>query len=140
VRCEATGFDLEDETVADDGFIWESDRVGVLGTGRSLSVADLPPGPHSLTVTLADSDGQTASTSVSFLVAAACTGDCDGDGRVSVAELVRAVNIALETQRTAACEAADAGGDGRVTINELVRAVAAALSGCETVGSLAASN
>lgn len=60
----------------------------------------------------------------------ACPGDCDGDDRVAIGELVRAVNIALGTAAVATCRAADGDGDGDISINELVRAVAAALDGC----------
>lgn len=60
----------------------------------------------------------------------ACVGDCDGDGRVTVAELVRAVGIALGTASLDRCALADANGNGAVAINELVLAVNAALGGC----------
>jgi hypothetical protein len=59
-----------------------------------------------------------------------CPGDCDASGRVSIAELVRAVNIALEAGSIDACPAADRDRNGRVTVDELVQAVNAALSGC----------
>lgn len=62
--------------------------------------------------------------------AAACLGDCDGDGLVTVAELVRLVNVALQLAGVETCPAGDADGDGRVTIDELVTAVSNALSGC----------
>jgi len=62
----------------------------------------------------------------------ACPGDCDGNGTVSIAELVRAVNIALQNDTVANCRAADVNGDGRVTINELIQAVNSALQGCLT--------
>lgn len=58
-----------------------------------------------------------------------CVGDCDGNGRVTVSELVRAVNISLGTAEPSTCLAADPNGNG-VTIDELVRAVGAALNGC----------
>jgi hypothetical protein len=56
-------------------------------------------------------------------------GDCDGDGRGSVAELVRAVKIALGAAPAAACPRSDADGDGRTTVDELVGAVAGAMHG-----------
>ena len=58
---------------------------------------------------------------------AAGPGDCDDDGRVTVAELVTAVNIALGTRPLADCAAADASGDGQVSITDLVIDVATAL-------------
>ena len=57
-----------------------------------------------------------------------CTGDCGGDGTVTIDELIRGVNLALGA--AASCPAFDVNGDGAVTIEELVRAVAAALNGC----------
>ncbi len=63
-------------------------------------------------------------------VPVSCPGDCDGNGTVSIAELIRAVNIALENDDVANCRAADSNGDGRVTINELIQAVNSALQQC----------
>ncbi|MEO8602790.1 MAG: hypothetical protein ABI629_09455, partial [bacterium] len=59
----------------------------------------------------------------------ACVGDCDGDGRVSIAELLSAVRIPLGDPPDT-CPAADADGDGTVGINELIAAVNNALNGC----------
>ena len=61
---------------------------------------------------------------------AACSGDCDGNGVVSIDELIRAVRIGLAATPIDDCRAADADSDGHVTIDELVRAVNAALGGC----------
>lgn len=57
----------------------------------------------------------------------ALAGDCDGDGRVSVNELVIAVNISLGLAPLARCPAVDDNGDGRVSVAELVLAVRAAV-------------
>ncbi len=59
-----------------------------------------------------------------------CTGDCDGDGRVTVDELLRGVSIVLGQLETTDCPAFDASGDGSVTVDEIVLAVNNALSGC----------
>lgn len=56
-------------------------------------------------------------------------GDCNGDGRVAINELVIAVNIALGNAPMSACVAVDADGSGSVEINELVRAVNNATQG-----------
>ena len=64
-------------------------------------------------------------------VGAACTGDCDNDGTVTVSELITGVNIALGTMLASACEAFDSNSDGLVTVNELVAGVGNALCGCE---------
>jgi hypothetical protein len=59
-----------------------------------------------------------------------CAGDCNGDARVAVDELVTAVRIALGEAAPERCAAADADGDAVVAIAELVRGVANALRGC----------
>lgn len=59
-----------------------------------------------------------------------CSGDCNGDGEVTVDELIVLVNIALGTQPAAACPPGDRDGDGSVTIDEIVLAVRLALEGC----------
>jgi hypothetical protein len=60
---------------------------------------------------------------------AQCTGDCDGDGAVNVAELVAGVSIALGVQAPGACPGL-ADGAGQVTVARLIAAVSAALDGC----------
>lgn len=59
-----------------------------------------------------------------------CVGDCDGDGDVSIAELIRGVNISLGVQPLSTCLVLDVNGSGRVEINELIQAVGNALYGC----------
>ena len=65
---------------------------------------------------------------------AQCCGDCAGDGRVTIDDLIRAVTNALD-----GCPAApatccgDCAGDGSVTIDDLVRAVNNALNDCMPV-------
>jgi hypothetical protein len=54
-------------------------------------------------------------------------GDCDGDSKVTVSEIVLGVNIALAQFSMDACEPFDGNGDGRVDIDELVTAVDAAI-------------
>ncbi len=62
--------------------------------------------------------------------AAACNGDCDGDDRVSIGELITAVNVALGNLAADQCPRVDVNGDGAVAINELILAVNRALRGC----------
>jgi hypothetical protein len=59
-----------------------------------------------------------------------CTGDCDGDGGVTINELITGVNLALGGSAASTCAAFDANGDGEVTIDELLVAVNRALNGC----------
>ena len=59
-----------------------------------------------------------------------CPGDCNGDQIVTVDELVRGVNIALDQQTIDSCPAFDRNSDGQVTIEELLAAVSAAIGTC----------
>ena len=59
-----------------------------------------------------------------------CPGDCNGDGEVTIDELVMMVNIALGTRPLSDCAAGDSTRDGEITIDEIIRAVTRALSGC----------
>lgn len=73
--------------------------------------------------------------------AAACTGDCDGDGVVTINELVRMTNMALGISicgegAVAPCPAGDANGDCAITVEELVRGVGNNQNGCTRFGDL----
>ncbi len=59
----------------------------------------------------------------------ACLGDCNGDGAVTVNELILGVNIALGSQPLTACPAF-ANAQNTVAIAQLVTGVANALNGC----------
>ncbi len=60
-----------------------------------------------------------------------CVGDCDGDGRVSIAELVVGVNIVLGLKDPAVCPAFAVGdGAGAVEVSALVTGVRNSLDGC----------
>lgn len=59
-----------------------------------------------------------------------CSGDCDGDGRVSIDELVVGITIASALAPVETCPRMDSDRDGVVTIDELVAAVGNALDGC----------
>ena len=61
---------------------------------------------------------------------AGCLGDCSADGSVTVDELVRGVNIALESLPLATCPSFDRNGDTQVGMNELVACADALLNGC----------
>lgn len=63
-------------------------------------------------------------------VGVVCDGDCGGDGKITVDELVNGINIILGTKSPEACLSLDAGRNGAVEINELVGAVTRALHGC----------
>lgn len=58
-----------------------------------------------------------------------CPGDCNGDGEVTVDEVVTGVSEALGSLGPS-CPAMDVDGNGEITIDELVLAINAALRGC----------
>jgi len=59
-----------------------------------------------------------------------CVGDCDGDGAVTVDEIVFMVDVALGIVDIGSCDRADANSDGDVTVDEITSAVTNALDGC----------
>jgi hypothetical protein len=71
-----------------------------------------------------------ATASPTPVTAASCTGDCDGNGSVTVDEVLKGVNIALGEAGPSTCAPFDGDGSGVVTIDELLEAVSAALNGC----------
>jgi hypothetical protein len=64
----------------------------------------------------------------------ACAGDCDGDGSVTVDEILRLVNIALGSIAVGECPAGDVDGNGDITVDEILTAVSSALAGCRPMG------
>ncbi|GIW45766.1 MAG: hypothetical protein KatS3mg077_3048 [Candidatus Binatia bacterium] len=62
----------------------------------------------------------------------ACVGDCNGNGEVTIEELIAMVNIALGSRPVSDCAAGDESRDGEITIEEIVKAVNNALNGCST--------
>ena len=61
---------------------------------------------------------------------AACVGDCDGDGTVTVDEVVLGVAIATGTVAVSQCAGADRDASQGVTVDEIIAAVSNALRGC----------
>jgi len=59
-----------------------------------------------------------------------CVGDCNGNGQVTVDEILTLVNIALGSTPLTTCQAGDANHDGQITIDEILTAVNNALNGC----------
>lgn len=59
-----------------------------------------------------------------------CAGDCNADGSVTIAELVRGVGVLLGGTEIDSCPAIDADFDQQVTVADLVHAVTQAMYGC----------
>ena len=82
-------------------------------------------------------DGQPVATegidgAVVVVGGAICAGDCDGNGAVTINELVTGVNILLGYLIPAACPAGDFNGDGAITVDESETAIGNAYDGCGT--------
>lgn len=60
--------DPEDGMLEGDALTWESNRDGLLGTGRSITTRLLSSGRHVVTLTAVDSSGASAQADVSFTV------------------------------------------------------------------------
>ncbi len=119
VRADAppstSAFDCRDLALATYGFCEIENPQP--GTWYALAQRFAGRGGYQLTVT-------------TFADAEACVGDCDGDGSVTVVELIRGVNIALDTTPIDACPSFDVNGDGEVAVNELIGGVNVALTAC----------
>lgn len=68
---------------------------------------------------------------------ATCVGDCNADGRVTVDEILRGVNIALGNQSIDDCPSFARDNHGEVGVTQLIQAVNAVLRGCDAGGVVA---
>lgn len=70
------------------------------------------------------------------IVVTTCTGDCDGNGRVTIGEVIKCVNLFLgqplcnPTNASLNCPVADANLNGSVSIGEVTQCVNRFLGGC----------
>jgi hypothetical protein len=103
----------------------------ILPTGgtRTATATRGTPGPATPTPTGATPSADTPSPTPTP-TGGPCAGDCNGNGSVSVSELVLGVNIALGGAELAACAVLDHDRNGAVSVGELIAAVNAALDGC----------
>jgi hypothetical protein len=68
VVLQGAATDLEDGFLGHEALSWASDQDGVLANGRTAILPSLSEGPHTLTLTAVDSDGNAATTSVEVIV------------------------------------------------------------------------
>lgn len=66
IAFEGTGVDDEDGVLLGNSLVWTSSREGVIGTGTSLSLANLANGQHTITLTATDLDGGVQSASITI--------------------------------------------------------------------------
>jgi hypothetical protein len=127
--ADADGYtDVMVNVMDGDGF---EDRVPSSGDAHVLSGFELALLAGRVTAPPTSTPTTTpTATATPTLPLEGCPGDCDGDGRVTVAELVRSVRDLLDEPVELRCGAADLDGDGAVAVDEIVTAVRANLEGC----------
>lgn len=105
--------------------------TGMCQSGPTPTLTSSPTGTATPTLPATSTPTITPTATVTpTATMAPCPGDCNGDGFVTVDELVTGLEVALGQQPSDACPPLDKDGDGTVTIDELVDAVNAALGGC----------
>ncbi|MFO8010338.1 MAG: PKD domain-containing protein [Dehalococcoidia bacterium] len=68
VRFTGTAFDKDEIPIMGESLVWESSIDGEIGTGATVTSSDLSAGSHTITFTAMDSEGDTASESISIKV------------------------------------------------------------------------
>ena len=113
------------------------DSLFDVGLGPFGIVAADFNGDHKRDIASANADDGTVSVLLNTTTPAqSCAGDCNGNGQVSVDEVITLVNITLGSVCTvggaqvSTCTAGDLNGDQQITIDEIVAAVNKALNGC----------
>jgi hypothetical protein len=71
---------------------------------------------------------------------AMCAGDCDGNGTVTINEIVTLVSIALGQEPIGTCEAGNRDGDLQITVSEILSAVILELGSCSPSAAAAAAS
>src|SRR5512143_2237004 len=74
--------------------------------------------------------GSALAAAAASAAAVRCAGDCDGNGSVTIDDIVTRVNIALGSLSPDHCPSFDCTGNGEVTVDCLITAVIAALNDC----------
>ncbi|MDX2166560.1 MAG: M4 family metallopeptidase [Deltaproteobacteria bacterium] len=128
----ADGFGVPGFSGDDTAIVYSQPGDGPSGFGlvRQPLAADAVTPQGAATPWLADGDYGVIYRRGDYVGPGGCAGDCNGDGQITIDELVRGVSIALGSSAASACPALDTNGDGEIAINELIGAVNAALDGC----------
>lgn len=84
VTFAGTGTDPDDGVLTGAALRWSSTLDGAIGAGTSITVADLAPGTHDITLTATDEQGSSGSASISITVQSTGTGPGTITGIVSI--------------------------------------------------------
>ena len=129
------------------GALWRSDGTGngTIPVHRFVAPgpANLQPVNHTLFFVADDgqsgqelwkTDGTEAGTmlvkDINTPVPALCVGDCNGNGVITVDEIITMMNEVLGNVPLSACLDGNASNGGRITVGDILSAVNNALSGC----------
>lgn len=97
--------------------------------------------PHGAVPTATATDTPSPPVTPTSTTSGPCVGDCNGNGEVTVDDLIKMVNIALGLQPLCAgeggggCLAGDANCDCQITVDDIIRAVNNSLDQCTDFGS-----
>ncbi len=109
---------------------FRSDTVSVISRREQNHVnASIPVGSGPFAIAISGS-AQCAVSPTATPAPQRCFGDCNGNGRVEVDEVLAAVNIVLGSAPVASCPAIDPQHTGSVTVAELLQMVKADIEGC----------
>ena len=125
-RARLAAIDTEEVTAIPDGALLYTCTFTVLDRSR------LPTAVRNRNDVAFGLDGrQLAASGFDGLVThPLCTGDCNGDGVVTVGESLTTVTIPLGNRQLSVCHAADREGNGQITINVILAAVNNAQTAC----------
>jgi hypothetical protein len=138
-QCEITHTGPKDNDLNNEAawqFTWQApDAPGeyvLFGAGNSVNANGTADGDQAAITMLMITVGNVPPSPTPTVTPAApsCAGDCNGNGVVTVNELIIGVAIATGNAPVTACLAFDLNGNGIVSVNELVAAVGKALNGC----------
>ena len=129
------------ERVGIFGFNTNPISDGLLFTCTVSIAASVPTGAYQLSNAPGASDLQGndipgVTGTAAQVVVTTCTGDCNGDGIVTIGEVIKCVNLLLGqppcnlADARLSCPVADANIDGSVSIGEVVQCVNRFLAGC----------
>ena len=130
-RNDASGNFLESDTYTYDAASNISQKVQVIAvTDTPTPAATSTPVPVTGIPSPAPTDTPTTPAATPTAPALGCTGDCNGNGAVTIDELMQLIDISLGQIAVATCPSGDVNGDGMIEINELIIAVGNSLQGC----------
>jgi DNA-binding beta-propeller fold protein YncE len=110
----------------------ELDRGSDPAEASSLPATPTPD-PSATPQASATADLRTPSPTATASLAV-CPGDCNGDGEVTVDELLLGVKLVLGSAAEETCPGLDRNFDNQITVDEILVAVNALLIGCDALG------